>query len=685
MSPMRATALGALALLLVCLVAYGPVLGAGFVYDDHRFIVHNESIRSLDLGGAFTNASTASHGEGIQHDIYRPLRTVFFMLEWAAFGGAPGPWHVVSVLLHVLVGVLLWRWLVRLVPGHAIATWLAATAVMVHPVTLESVAWVSSQGDLLAAALSLAALLLWARPGKAATLGGTACFALACLAKESALALPALLVFQEAVFAKQRGQPWLQRALFLRVGLCVAVLAVYLLVRHTVLGVWAQVDDPLFDVTARARGMLAGLAWYAETLAWPDAFTFDYRFDLPVRWSDPRVVLGLGMLVGLLWAALAMARRGAWRGVLVALGVLALLVPVSNVIVPLKTFVADRFLYPVLLPLALGLALGLLGLARRLGIGALAAGGALVLGLLVITHGRADAWQSDQSLWEAVRADQPNNANAYYGLAYEHARAGRVREAYRYFESYIAANPVDGKAWMLLGDTFGDLAQSLYLAAAAEGAQTDIALRRRQAGVMQVQCYRKAADIWSRYGFARGRGSPAMMRTMLMRWFRIAVEIGDVAEARRANNATLVRAGVDPENAEEVDRQAPWPAIARRWFLARMAIDSGLPRGLPHGERDVLLRQRAQVLVDVGLDPRKPSGDLARAYVPAFEQAMVRARARGERIDADALLNLARALIDERRFRDAQARIAEARAVRPRHPRLREVESYLRTVQESTR
>ena len=375
-----------------------------------------------------------------------------------------------------------------------------------------------------------------------------------------------------------------------------------------------------------------------------------------------------------------MARRDARRGVLVALGILALLVPVSNVIVPLKTFVADRFLYPVLVPLALALALALLGLARRLGAGAFVAGGALILGLLVVTQGRADAWHSDRTLWEAVRADQPNNANAYYGLAYEHARAGRVTDAYRYFESYIAANPVDGKAWMLLGDTFGDLAQSLYLDATAAGVETDIAERRRQAGGMQVQCYRKAADIWSRYGFARGRGSPAMMRAMLVRWFRTAVEIGDVAEARRANNATLLRFGVDPEDAAEVDRRAPWGPIAKRWFLARMAIESGLPRDLPPDQRAVLLRQRAQVLRDVGLDPRQPPQDLARDYLPAFEQAMERARARGERIDADALLNLARALIEERRFRDAETRIAEARAVRPGHPRLREVEAYLRAV-----
>ena len=266
MSRMRSTALGALILLVACLVAYGPVLGAGFVYDDHRFIVHNESIRSFDLVGAFTDASTASHGEGIQHDIYRPLRTVLFMLEWAVFGEAPGPWHTVSVLLHVLVGVLLWRWLVRLVPGHEIATFLAATAVMVHPVTLESVAWVSSQGDLLAAALGLAALLLWARRGTAATVGGTVCFALACLAKESALALPALLVFQEAVLAKQRGEPILRRALVIRVAACVAVLVVYLLVRHAVLGVWAQVDDPLFDVTARGAGHAGGLGLVRRVL-----------------------------------------------------------------------------------------------------------------------------------------------------------------------------------------------------------------------------------------------------------------------------------------------------------------------------------------------------------------------------------------------------------------------------------
>ncbi len=67
------------------MVVHWGSLDGGFVYDDHRFIEHNSAIRNLSISDAFTDPATASHSDGIQHDIYRPLRTILF-----AGGGSGG-------------------------------------------------------------------------------------------------------------------------------------------------------------------------------------------------------------------------------------------------------------------------------------------------------------------------------------------------------------------------------------------------------------------------------------------------------------------------------------------------------------------------------------------------------------------------------------------------------------------
>ena len=192
-----------LACLVVALAAVLPHAGSldgEFVYDDHRFIEANEGIRSVRPWAALTDASTASHGEGIRHDIYRPLRTILFSVEYALFAEEDEQtgavefhlawWHALSILLHALNAVLVWRLLLPLVRGALLPATVGALLFAVHPMTSESVAWLSSQGDLLAVTLLLTTLILFERRGIRRTVLGAFAFVGACLAKESALMLP---------------------------------------------------------------------------------------------------------------------------------------------------------------------------------------------------------------------------------------------------------------------------------------------------------------------------------------------------------------------------------------------------------------------------------------------------------------------------------------------------------------
>jgi hypothetical protein len=145
---------GLAVVLLGAFLAHAVATGHGFVYDDHRFVEHNPAIRSLaDPARFFTDPGTASAAQGVEPDVWRPLRTLAFALEYAAFGLAPRGWHVVNLLVHLLNAALVYRLLLRLLApapappsgggaGAVVAAAAGALLFAVHPVTVETVAWV---------------------------------------------------------------------------------------------------------------------------------------------------------------------------------------------------------------------------------------------------------------------------------------------------------------------------------------------------------------------------------------------------------------------------------------------------------------------------------------------------------------------------------------------------------------
>ena len=148
---------GMLALGVLVAVSYAPaMLWGGFVWDD-RVITEAPPIR--DAGGLWSiwfSPSDLEFWEG--H--YWPLVYTTFWLEHKLWGFAPAGYHAVNVLLHAVNTVLLWRLLLRLaVPG----AWVVAAVFAVHPLHVESVAWVLERKDVLSALFYLAAFRTWVR------------------------------------------------------------------------------------------------------------------------------------------------------------------------------------------------------------------------------------------------------------------------------------------------------------------------------------------------------------------------------------------------------------------------------------------------------------------------------------------------------------------------------------------
>lgn len=146
--------LGALLLLLITMLAYAPAMRAGFIWDDDSYLYNTEPevIKAPNgLERIWTTAATPQ---------WYPLVFTTYWFEYRLWGLNPTGYHVVNIVLHGLAAVLLWRILLRLkVPG----AWPAAAIFAVHPVHVETVAWITERKNTLSVFFYMLAMLAYLR------------------------------------------------------------------------------------------------------------------------------------------------------------------------------------------------------------------------------------------------------------------------------------------------------------------------------------------------------------------------------------------------------------------------------------------------------------------------------------------------------------------------------------------
>src|SRR5882672_7412745 len=135
----------ALVLAAVTIFVYRPAWNGGFLWDDDVYITNNELLTApYGLKRIWFSLDSPSQ--------YFPLVYTTFRLERALFGLNPIPYHLINILLHAANSLLVWRLLNRLrVPG----CWLAAALFALHPVQVESVAWITERKNMLVCLFSL--------------------------------------------------------------------------------------------------------------------------------------------------------------------------------------------------------------------------------------------------------------------------------------------------------------------------------------------------------------------------------------------------------------------------------------------------------------------------------------------------------------------------------------------------
>ncbi len=441
-------------------LVYWPALGGGFIWDDDLHVTGNLALRHVEgLRWIWLHPGWLPAVRGYIPTQYYPLLHTSFWIDYQLWGLDPRGYHAVNVLLQVAVSLLVWRVLRRLeIPGAL----LAAAVFALHPVQVESVAWITERKNLLSALFSLAAALAYFRfsPPEREPASGRSrdyilallLFLLALLSKTVAVSLPValgLVLWWKRGRLARRELPYLLAMLL--VGLSVALVTVA--IEWSVAG--AKGHE--FGFTPAERLLIAGRAlwFYLGKLAWPAGQAFVYpswEVDASAPWQ---YVFPLGAILVLLTAW--RFRQALGRGPLCAMSFFAVtLSPALGFLdfyTMRYTFVADHFQYLASLgPIALASAAATALLARlprrRVGV-ALAVALVAVLGGL--SFRRAHAFRSNDALWQDTLAKNPQCWMALNNLAADRMAENRLEEAQALLERAIEIRADHPNARMNLG------------------------------------------------------------------------------------------------------------------------------------------------------------------------------------------------------------------------------------------
>jgi tetratricopeptide (TPR) repeat protein len=426
--------IGVLLMLGVFLV-YLPVWRAGFIWDDDQVLLTNPLIHRPD-GWLKVWFNTDF-----------PLALTSLWLEWRLWGAQPLGYHLVNVALHAASAVLLWRVLRRLnVPGAA----LAAALFAVHPVNVESVAWITERKNTLAMVFYLLVFLWYLkfeetreRRWYGLALGA---FALALFSKTAVAPLPFVLVGLAWWRRERVGREDLSRILpFFALAAVMGLLSLWFQ-RHQAIG-----SDVALVHHEGFLARLAGAGWavwfYLYKALWPLNLSFIYP-----RWHiEPGGVWSYLPLL-LLLAALAICWRfqRRWgRSVFFGLAYfVALLLPIAgfvSIYFMRYSLVADHWQYFAIIgPLALaaaGLATFVANPASRPAWVGQAAAGGLLLVLGTLACRQAGVYSSAESLWRKTLACNPDAVMARCNLGNLLLQQGHNEEAIVQFKKALAVQP----------------------------------------------------------------------------------------------------------------------------------------------------------------------------------------------------------------------------------------------------
>jgi Flp pilus assembly protein TadD len=434
---------------------FGQTLHHSFVFDDRGYVYENPAITEGLHWKGVVWAFTHSHGGN-----WHPLTTLSHMLDCQLFGLNPRGHHLTNVLLHT-ASVLLLFLVLRKMTGALWRSGFVAVVFAIHPLAVESVAWVAERKDVLSGLffmLTLWAYLRYTQKQAAHSQSffsfvlspaywlALLLFALGLMSKPMLVTLPFVLLLLDywplRRFAMDDSRFTIGRLA------CEKIPFLLLTAADSIATVWAQhgahaiMSGQVLDVRSRMGNALISYAAYLGQIIYPAGLVVLYPHP-GNRLSVWRV--GLSLLVLIFISAGVLLGRRKWPYVVVGwLWYLGMLVPVIGLVQVGVQARADRYAYLPQIGLYLLMAWGLADLMRGwrgrnvvLGI----AGGLAVGGLLVAARAQTAYWKDNIRLWRHAVDVNAHNALVHDSLGVALGDQGQIDEAIRQFHEAIRLVP----------------------------------------------------------------------------------------------------------------------------------------------------------------------------------------------------------------------------------------------------
>jgi tetratricopeptide (TPR) repeat protein len=424
------------ALVLLTSLVYAALPEHGFLlYDDQEYVVENPIVNE----GVTARGVARAFGESHSHN-WHPLTWISHMLDVSLFGlERPGAHHVVSLLLHLANTLLVYALFVSMTGARGRSGFVAAVFAL-HPLHVESVAWISERKDLLSAffgLLSMQVWVYWTRGGSPrAYWGAVVLFAAAVMSKPMLVTLPFVLLLLD-VWPLERWRGWGD----LR-ALCREKLALFALsALSCVVTVAAQSGSISSSIPLgrRLANASLGYAGYLRRALWPMDLAVIYPYPLEV--SVLSALAAAALVLALTAAAFAALRR--WPYVTVGwLWFAGMLVPVIGLVQVGYQPLADRYTYLPLTGLGIVAAWGgvaLVGTRARIPLAAFAVLLALLWG--GVSRAQLGYWSGDVALFGRALSLSEENFVAHHGIGMALERTGNPVSAAKRYRRALEIQP----------------------------------------------------------------------------------------------------------------------------------------------------------------------------------------------------------------------------------------------------
>jgi protein O-mannosyl-transferase len=539
-----------LALAAVTVAAYLPVMQCGFVaYDDPTYVTANAVVRSGWNWSGLASAFTSTVG-----GFWMPLTVLSHMLDCRLFGLNPAAHHAVNLAFHVANVVLLFG-LLRTMTGCVWRSAFAAALFALHPLNVESVAWISERKNLLCTSFWLLAMWTYAgyarRPAVWRYLSTMLLTLCAMMSKPMAVTLPLVLFLLDYWPLKRISFASLGKLFLEKVPLLILSLVFSLLTLRTQSSVGAIASSSAYPLIDRLSYAVVNYVLYIDKMIWPGKLSVLYP-----AWTTPVSLRSLLVCVALLVFVTVVVLRRVRRFPYLTVGwlwYLGTLLPVVGLVMVGYHSIADRFAYIPFIGIAVMVVWGLADAMDEYPQGHRTSVALSVLILAALawqTTNQLRYWRDSTALFRHAVEVTAGNYVMHENLGRELVAAGKPDEAIAEFAQAVRINSSYLPARV-------NLAMLLF----AQGKKTEaLALQSESVGLFpydaQLLC---DAGIMLADAGRRGEAAACLMQALWLNpdlakaHFRLAVLLLDVGKLDEAHSHLVATVRLMPDSAQAKD------------------------------------------------------------------------------------------------------------------------------------